>query len=48
MFAAGEVHSVLVDNEYGQTILPLEVRSLRGQKLEPEECRRHRVVKGEK
>ena len=47
MFEKGETHSVLLDNELGQTILPLEVRSARGKKLEPGDCHRRLVVKTE-
>lgn len=47
MFEKGETHSVLLDNELEQTILPLEVRSARGKKLEPGDCHRRLVVKTE-
>ncbi|MFK3703903.1 winged helix-turn-helix transcriptional regulator [Klebsiella sp. NPDC088457] len=46
LFAQGEVHSVLLDNETGQPVLPLEVHSAAGKKLTPQECHRRRVVKG--
>ncbi|KOC90476.1 winged helix-turn-helix transcriptional regulator [Winslowiella iniecta] len=45
MFEKGEVHSVLVDNQSEQSILPLEVRSVQGQKLAPADCHRQRVIK---
>lgn len=47
MFEEGEVYSVLLDNEREQAILPLEVCSTAGKKLEPEDCHRRFVVKAE-
>ncbi|WP_151992787.1 winged helix-turn-helix transcriptional regulator [Buttiauxella massiliensis] len=47
MFEKGETHSVLLDNELEQNILPLELRSARGKKLEPGDCHRRLVVKTE-
>lgn len=47
MFEKGETHSVLLDNELEQTILPLEVRSTQGKKLEPGDCHRRLMVKAE-
>lgn len=44
MFSAGETHSVLLDNESGQPVVALEVRSARGKVLAPQDCHRHRVV----
>ncbi|MGD8202717.1 winged helix-turn-helix transcriptional regulator [Pantoea alhagi] len=45
LFEKGEMHSVLLDNEHKQAILPLEVRSASGDKLRPEQCHRQRVIK---
>lgn len=44
MFEDGETHSVLLDKA-GEPIMPLEVRSVSGQKLGPAECHRQRVIK---
>lgn len=46
LFDKGEVHSVLLDNVYGEPVQPLEVRSAHGSKLEPTECHRQRVMSG--
>lgn len=48
MFEKGEIHSVLVDNTHGEPLQPLEVRSCDGNKLEPADCHRQRVITGEK
>ncbi|GLK88537.1 winged helix-turn-helix transcriptional regulator [Pseudomonas turukhanskensis] len=45
LFAPGETHSVLLDNENAQPLLPLEVRSASGALIGPQECHRQRVVK---
>lgn len=45
MFKVGETHSILLDNQRAQTVLPLQVRSAQGQILEPNDCHRRRVVK---
>ncbi|MFM9488101.1 MULTISPECIES: winged helix-turn-helix transcriptional regulator [Pseudomonas] len=47
MFAREETRSVLLDNEFGQSLMPIEVRSASGQKLGPSDCHRVRVVADE-
>ncbi|MNX89452.1 putative HTH-type transcriptional regulator YybR [compost metagenome] len=47
LFTGDETRSVLLDNEYGQSLMPIEVRSSSGQKLGPSDCHRVRVVAGE-
>ena len=46
MFTAGEVHSVLIDNQSKLPLQPLAVVSASGEPLGPEDCHRVRVVKG--
>lgn len=46
LFQAGEMHSVLLDKAREQPVVTLEVRSVEGQRLGPEDCYRGRVVKG--
>lgn len=48
MFEKGEIHSVLLDNANGQPVLPIEVRSSQGHRLEPSDCYRQRVIAGKK
>ncbi|MEQ7921715.1 helix-turn-helix domain-containing protein [Xanthomonas sp. WHRI 1810A] len=45
MFNEGESHSVLLDNDAGQPVQLLEVRSRNGKKIEPLDCHRRLVVK---
>ena len=47
LFKREETRSVLLDNERGQTLMPIEVRSSSGQKLGPSDCHRVRVVADE-
>lgn len=47
LFEPQEVRSVLLDNESGQVLMPIEVRSSSGQKVGPSDCHRVRVVGGE-
>ncbi|WP_223455827.1 MULTISPECIES: winged helix-turn-helix transcriptional regulator [unclassified Pseudomonas] len=47
LFKREETRSVLLDNEFGQSLVPIEVRSSSGQKLGPFDCHRVRVVAGE-
>jgi len=47
LFKREETRSVLLDNERGQTLMPIEVRSSSGQKLGPADCHRVRVVADE-
>ncbi|KJZ34898.1 MULTISPECIES: winged helix-turn-helix transcriptional regulator [Pseudomonas] len=47
LFTREETRSVLLDNQYGQSLMPIEVRSLNGQKLGPSDCHRVRVVADE-
>jgi DNA-binding HxlR family transcriptional regulator len=47
LFKPQEPRSVLLDNEFGQPLKPLEVRSSSGQKLEPSDCHRVRFAVGE-
>ncbi|WP_442798270.1 winged helix-turn-helix transcriptional regulator [Pantoea vagans] len=44
LFEKGEMHSVLLDNAEGKPLPRLEVRSSEGQKLDPADCHRQRVV----
>ncbi|MCF6967231.1 helix-turn-helix transcriptional regulator [Klebsiella variicola] len=44
MFDQGETYSVLLDNEHGQPLQYLDVRSAQGDKLQPGDCHRRRVV----
>lgn len=44
MFEAGETRSVLLDNESSQPLMPIEVRNWNGQKLEPSDCHRQRLI----
>jgi hypothetical protein len=44
LFEKGETHSVLLDNAEGKPLPRLEVISSQGQKLEPADCHRQRVV----
>lgn len=44
LFEKGEPHSVLLDNAEGKPLPRLEVISSQGQKLEPADCHRQRVV----
>ena len=44
MFDKGETYSVLLDNEHGQPLQYLDVRSAQGEKLQPGDCHRRRVV----
>lgn len=46
MFEKGETHSVLLDNVNGEPVLPIEVRSSQGHKLDPADCYRQRVIAG--
>lgn len=47
LFQAQETRSALLDNEKGQPLMPIEVRSASGQVLRPFDCHRVRVVVGE-
>jgi DNA-binding HxlR family transcriptional regulator len=47
LFKREETRSVLLDNERGQTLMPIEVRSSSGRKLGPADCHRVRVVADE-
>jgi DNA-binding HxlR family transcriptional regulator len=46
LFKPEEARSVLLDNESGQPLMPLDVRSASGQKLGPSDCHRVRLVDG--
>ena len=46
LFTPQETRSLLVDNESGQPLMPIEVRSSSGRKLEPWDCHRVRRVAG--
>lgn len=46
LFEPGEVRSVLLDNASGQPLMPLQVRSSNGEKLEPAQCHRVSCVDG--
>lgn len=45
LFAPGETHSVLLDNDGQQPVPRLEVRSVSGQRLGPEDCYRRQTIK---
>lgn len=45
LFAAGETHSVLLDNESDQPVASLEVRSVSGKRLAPQDCHRQRIIR---
>lgn len=45
LFAAGETHSVLLDNESDQPVASLEVRSVSGKRLAPQDCHRQRITR---
>lgn len=47
LFKPQETRSVLIDNESGQPLMPIDVRSSNGQKLGPSDCHRVRLVGGE-
>ncbi|MNU82823.1 putative HTH-type transcriptional regulator YybR [compost metagenome] len=47
LFQPGETRSVLLDNESRQVLMPIDVRSSNGKKLEPSDCHRVRVVADE-
>jgi len=47
LFTREEPRSVLLDNAFGQSLMPIEVRSSSGQKLGPSDCHRVRVVADE-
>ncbi|SDB16676.1 transcriptional regulator, HxlR family [Pseudomonas sp. NFACC23-1] len=44
LFEPGETRSVLLDNTSGQALMPMDVRSSNGQKLEPADCHRVRLI----
>lgn len=44
LFEPGETRSMLLDDERGEPVMPIEVRSASGRKLGPADCRRERVV----
>lgn len=46
LFKPQETRSVLMDNESGQPLMPIDVRSSNGQKLGPSDCHRVRLVDG--
>jgi DNA-binding HxlR family transcriptional regulator len=46
LFKPQETRSVLLDNESGQSLMPIDVRSSSGQKLGPSDCHRVRLVAG--
>ena len=47
LFKPHETRSVLLDNQTGQPLMPIEVRSSKGRKLQATDCHRVRVVEGE-
>ncbi|MFW9265852.1 helix-turn-helix transcriptional regulator [Pseudomonas sp. D2-30] len=47
LFAEHETRSVLLDNASGEPLMPIEVRALSGQKLQPGDCHRVRRIAGE-
>ena len=47
LFKPQETRSVLMDNEFGQPLMLMDVRSSSGQKLGPSDCHRVRRVDGE-
>ncbi|SEI46285.1 helix-turn-helix domain-containing protein [Pseudomonas sp. NFACC07-1] len=44
LFEPGETRSVLLDNTSGQALMPMDVCSSNGQKLEPADCHRVRLI----
>lgn len=44
MFEQGETYSVPLDNAHGQPLPYLDVRSAQGDKLQPGDCHRRRIV----
>ncbi|WP_460125790.1 winged helix-turn-helix transcriptional regulator [Pseudomonas sp. S2_C03] len=44
LFEPGETRSMLLDDEGGEPVMPIEVRSASGRKLGPADCRRVRIV----
>jgi len=46
LFEPHETRSLLLDDERGEPLMPIEVRSAIGQKLGPSDCHRVRVVDG--
>ncbi len=46
LFEPHETRSLLLDDEWGEPLMPIEVRSASGQKLGPSDCHRVRVVDG--
>ncbi|MBD9439702.1 winged helix-turn-helix transcriptional regulator [Pseudomonas sp. PDM04] len=46
LFEPHETRSLLLDDERGEPLMPIEVRSASGQKLGPSDCHRVRVVDG--
>ena len=47
LFEKGEIHSVLLDKHNGKPLLPLNVCSTQGERLDPADCYRERVVTGD-
>ena len=45
MFDGGETHSILVDNDTDSPVEMLEVRSVAGKMLYPQDCHRRKVIK---
>ncbi|WP_109512524.1 winged helix-turn-helix transcriptional regulator [Pseudomonas ovata] len=45
LFKAGETHSVLLDKDSDQPVARLEVRSVDGKRLAPQDCHRRRVTR---
>lgn len=45
LFEAGDSHSILLDNDNDQAVLPVEVHAVGGKVLQPEDCHRRRMVK---
>ena len=45
LFAAGEKHSILVENQSGHPISKLTVSSQQGKVLDASECHREKVIK---
>lgn len=46
LFEKGEIHSVLLDNANGEPLPELAVYSAQGQRLDPADCYRRRVIAG--
>ncbi|WP_336699132.1 helix-turn-helix domain-containing protein [Pantoea dispersa] len=46
LFEKGETHSVLLDNANGEPLPELAVYSARGERLDPADCHRRRVIAG--